>query len=36
MAACHIRDRAFEFSAPFTTDRLTRTDEQVDGEGNHG
>jgi cation diffusion facilitator family transporter len=36
MAACHIRDRAFESSAPFTTDRLTRTDEQLDGGGSHG
>jgi cation diffusion facilitator family transporter len=30
MGACEIRDSAFEASLPFTTDRLTRTDDQLD------
>jgi cation diffusion facilitator family transporter len=35
MAACDVRDEAFQAPAPFTTDRLTRPDDQPDATGVH-
>ena len=32
MRDCHVREAPFEASTPFTTDRLTRTDDQLGAE----